>query len=155
MKEECQKYGSVVSLLIPKENPGKGQVRHSLFLSHSRDLGGFNGNCEDCEFLVVFCFSGVCRICKCWRLQRSPEAADREDVRRQVRGGHFLPSECLQKRLPVPDRAVRSQTQSLPWISIITWPSPIPSQLGQWPPHHYSKADFTGEGLNILRCPTM
>ncbi|KAM3620144.1 uncharacterized protein V6R79_018827 [Siganus canaliculatus] len=26
MKEECQKYGSVVSLLIPKENPGKGQV---------------------------------------------------------------------------------------------------------------------------------
>lgn len=27
MKEECQKYGSVVSLLIPKENPGKGQVR--------------------------------------------------------------------------------------------------------------------------------
>jgi len=29
MKEECQKYGSVVSLLIPKENPGKGQV--SLF----------------------------------------------------------------------------------------------------------------------------
>lgn len=31
MKEECQKYGSVVSLLIPKENPGKGQVRF-LFL---------------------------------------------------------------------------------------------------------------------------
>lgn len=30
MKEECQKYGSVVSLLIPKENPGKGQV--SLFV---------------------------------------------------------------------------------------------------------------------------
>lgn len=28
MKEECQKYGSVVSLLIPKENPGKGQVTH-------------------------------------------------------------------------------------------------------------------------------
>lgn len=27
MKEECQKYGTVVSLLIPKENPGKGQVR--------------------------------------------------------------------------------------------------------------------------------
>lgn len=27
MKEECQKYGSVVSLLIPRENPGKGQVR--------------------------------------------------------------------------------------------------------------------------------
>ncbi|XP_006634996.1 serine/threonine-protein kinase Kist isoform X1 [Lepisosteus oculatus] len=26
MKEECQKYGAVVSLLIPKENPGKGQV---------------------------------------------------------------------------------------------------------------------------------
>uniref|UniRef100_A0A3B4BLM5 Uncharacterized protein n=1 Tax=Periophthalmus magnuspinnatus TaxID=409849 RepID=A0A3B4BLM5_9GOBI len=26
MKEECQKYGTVVSLLIPKENPGKGQV---------------------------------------------------------------------------------------------------------------------------------
>ncbi|XP_021455142.2 serine/threonine-protein kinase Kist [Oncorhynchus mykiss] len=26
MTEECQKYGSVVSLLIPKENPGKGQV---------------------------------------------------------------------------------------------------------------------------------
>ncbi|CAM9128081.1 unnamed protein product [Lampetra planeri] len=26
MKEECQKYGSVLSLLIPKENPGKGQV---------------------------------------------------------------------------------------------------------------------------------
>ncbi|XP_034736331.1 serine/threonine-protein kinase Kist isoform X2 [Etheostoma cragini] len=26
MKEECQKYGSVVSLLIPKENPGKGEV---------------------------------------------------------------------------------------------------------------------------------
>ncbi|CAG01598.1 unnamed protein product, partial [Tetraodon nigroviridis] len=26
MKEECQKYGSVVSLLIPRENPGKGQV---------------------------------------------------------------------------------------------------------------------------------
>uniref|UniRef100_G3NH16 Protein kinase domain-containing protein n=1 Tax=Gasterosteus aculeatus aculeatus TaxID=481459 RepID=G3NH16_GASAC len=26
MKEECQKYGSVVSLLIPKENPGKGQM---------------------------------------------------------------------------------------------------------------------------------
>ncbi|KAJ7986457.1 hypothetical protein DPEC_G00340090 [Dallia pectoralis] len=26
IKEECQKYGSVVSLLIPKENPGKGQV---------------------------------------------------------------------------------------------------------------------------------
>ncbi|KAJ3600052.1 hypothetical protein NHX12_034004 [Muraenolepis orangiensis] len=26
MKEECQKYGSVVSVLIPKENPGKGQV---------------------------------------------------------------------------------------------------------------------------------
>ncbi|KAM6962638.1 serine/threonine-protein kinase Kist [Aplochiton taeniatus] len=26
MREECQKYGSVVSLLIPKENPGKGQV---------------------------------------------------------------------------------------------------------------------------------
>lgn len=31
MREECQKYGSVVSLLIPKENPGKGQVRNSLF----------------------------------------------------------------------------------------------------------------------------
>ncbi|XP_048832532.1 serine/threonine-protein kinase Kist [Brienomyrus brachyistius] len=26
MKTECQKYGAVVSLLIPKENPGKGQV---------------------------------------------------------------------------------------------------------------------------------
>lgn len=26
MREECEKYGSVVSLLIPKENPGKGQV---------------------------------------------------------------------------------------------------------------------------------
>ncbi|KAI1236553.1 hypothetical protein IHE44_0014804 [Lamprotornis superbus] len=26
IKEECQKYGPVVSLLIPKENPGKGQV---------------------------------------------------------------------------------------------------------------------------------
>ncbi|KAM4628570.1 LOW QUALITY PROTEIN: serine/threonine-protein kinase Kist [Polymixia lowei] len=26
MKDECQKYGSVVSVLIPKENPGKGQV---------------------------------------------------------------------------------------------------------------------------------
>ncbi|CAL8255854.1 unnamed protein product [Merluccius merluccius] len=26
MKEECQKYGSVVSVLIPKENAGKGQV---------------------------------------------------------------------------------------------------------------------------------
>ncbi|XP_028666829.1 serine/threonine-protein kinase Kist [Erpetoichthys calabaricus] len=26
MKEECQKYGVVVSLLVPKENPGKGQV---------------------------------------------------------------------------------------------------------------------------------
>lgn len=26
MREECQKYGSVLSLLIPKENPGKGQV---------------------------------------------------------------------------------------------------------------------------------
>ncbi|KAG5850643.1 serine/threonine-protein kinase Kist [Anguilla rostrata] len=26
MKEECQKYGAVISLLIPKENPGKGQV---------------------------------------------------------------------------------------------------------------------------------
>ncbi|XP_018609367.1 serine/threonine-protein kinase Kist [Scleropages formosus] len=26
MKAECQKYGAVVSLLIPKENPGKGQV---------------------------------------------------------------------------------------------------------------------------------
>ncbi|MBN3302270.1 serine/threonine-protein kinase Kist [Amia ocellicauda] len=26
MREECQKYGEVVSLLIPKENPGKGQV---------------------------------------------------------------------------------------------------------------------------------
>ncbi|XP_041863191.1 serine/threonine-protein kinase Kist [Melanotaenia boesemani] len=26
MKEECQKHGSVVSLFIPKENPGKGQV---------------------------------------------------------------------------------------------------------------------------------
>lgn len=26
MKEECQKYGSVISLLIPRENPGKGQV---------------------------------------------------------------------------------------------------------------------------------
>lgn len=32
MKEECQKYGTVVSLLIPKENPGKGQVRKMLFL---------------------------------------------------------------------------------------------------------------------------
>lgn len=27
MREECQKYGSVLSLLIPKENPGKGQVK--------------------------------------------------------------------------------------------------------------------------------
>ncbi|XP_021259997.1 serine/threonine-protein kinase Kist isoform X1 [Numida meleagris] len=26
IREECQKYGPVVSLLIPKENPGKGQV---------------------------------------------------------------------------------------------------------------------------------
>ncbi|KAG2461458.1 UHMK1 kinase, partial [Polypterus senegalus] len=26
MKEECKKYGVVVSLLVPKENPGKGQV---------------------------------------------------------------------------------------------------------------------------------
>lgn len=39
MKEECQKYGSVISLLIPRENPGKGQVRyltrnlHVIFLS--------------------------------------------------------------------------------------------------------------------------
>lgn len=35
MKEECQKYGTVVSLLIPKENPGKGQVRknHGLNLN--------------------------------------------------------------------------------------------------------------------------
>ncbi len=32
MKEECQKYGTVVSLLIPKENPGKGQVRKIEFL---------------------------------------------------------------------------------------------------------------------------
>lgn len=32
MKEECQKYGTVVSLLIPKENPGKGQVRKIAFL---------------------------------------------------------------------------------------------------------------------------
>lgn len=31
MKEECQKYGSVVSLLIPRENPGKGQVRYVFF----------------------------------------------------------------------------------------------------------------------------
>lgn len=31
MKEECQKYGSVVSLLIPKENPGKGQVRLLIY----------------------------------------------------------------------------------------------------------------------------
>ncbi|XP_010783471.1 inositol 1,4,5-trisphosphate receptor type 3-like, partial [Notothenia coriiceps] len=30
MKEECQKYGSVVSLLIPKENPGKGQTLDHL-----------------------------------------------------------------------------------------------------------------------------
>lgn len=33
MKEECQKYGSVVSVLIPKENPGKGQVT-SIFQTH-------------------------------------------------------------------------------------------------------------------------
>ncbi|XP_058893624.1 serine/threonine-protein kinase Kist isoform X1 [Kogia breviceps] len=26
VKEECQKYGPVVSLLVPKENPGRGQV---------------------------------------------------------------------------------------------------------------------------------
>lgn len=26
IREECQKYGPVVSLLVPKENPGKGQV---------------------------------------------------------------------------------------------------------------------------------
>ncbi|XP_069497449.1 serine/threonine-protein kinase Kist [Ambystoma mexicanum] len=26
MKEECEKYGPVVSLFVPKENPGKGQV---------------------------------------------------------------------------------------------------------------------------------
>lgn len=26
MREECQKYGPVVSLFVPKENPGKGQV---------------------------------------------------------------------------------------------------------------------------------
>lgn len=26
IREECQKYGPVISLLIPKENPGKGQV---------------------------------------------------------------------------------------------------------------------------------
>ncbi|XP_069087198.1 serine/threonine-protein kinase Kist [Pleurodeles waltl] len=26
MREECQKYGSVVSLFVPKEHPGKGQV---------------------------------------------------------------------------------------------------------------------------------
>ncbi|XP_059426903.1 serine/threonine-protein kinase Kist-like isoform X2 [Carassius carassius] len=44
MKEECQKYGTVVSLLIPKENPG------------------------------------FCGVCKCWRLQRSPETADRPNV---------------------------------------------------------------------------
>lgn len=25
-REECQKYGPVVSLLVPKENPGRGQV---------------------------------------------------------------------------------------------------------------------------------
>lgn len=31
MKEECQKYGTVVSLLIPKENPGKGQVSKMEF----------------------------------------------------------------------------------------------------------------------------
>lgn len=33
MKEECQKYGSVVSLLIPRENPGKGQVRSVFTLA--------------------------------------------------------------------------------------------------------------------------
>lgn len=43
MKEECQKYGSVVSLLIPKENPGKGQVSVSALKScdsHVLSTGG-------------------------------------------------------------------------------------------------------------------
>lgn len=33
MKEECQKYGPVVSLLVPKENPGRGQVGALRFQS--------------------------------------------------------------------------------------------------------------------------
>lgn len=33
VREECQKYGPVVSLLVPKESPGRGQVR-GVLLTH-------------------------------------------------------------------------------------------------------------------------
>lgn len=40
MKEECQKYGPVVSLLVPKENPGRGQVGSFRFRGALGQWGG-------------------------------------------------------------------------------------------------------------------
>uniref|UniRef100_A0A8C3JGE5 UDP-N-acetylglucosamine pyrophosphorylase 1 n=1 Tax=Calidris pygmaea TaxID=425635 RepID=A0A8C3JGE5_9CHAR len=42
IREECQKYGPVVSLLIPKENPGKGQV------SEQREEAAYSHVCFMC-----------------------------------------------------------------------------------------------------------
>ncbi|CAL8269389.1 unnamed protein product [Arctogadus glacialis] len=55
MKEECQKYGSVVSVLIPKENPGKGQV----FVEYTNSTESkeaqrmLTGRTFDCKFVVA------------------------------------------------------------------------------------------------------
>lgn len=46
VREECQKYGPVVSLLVPKESPGRGQVsgaRSSLRRFSSVGNGDRNG----------------------------------------------------------------------------------------------------------------
>lgn len=68
---------------------------------------------------------GICGVCQLQRLQRSPAAANRPNLRREVCGGHLLPAERLQERLPLPDGAVR--------ISLLLHPPHLKNSAVFWP----------------------
>ena len=133
MKEECQKYGSVVSVLIPKENPGKGQVAPTFTQPSTADTPPHPRPSR--LYLIVLLWSldpssGLCGVHKLHRVQRSPANAHRPHLRLQVCGGHVLPTQLLQERLPLPVRPLSARSPQKPGLpDWARFPSPI-CQIG-------------------------